>query len=203
MRYILFILFSMMCVSCSLFSPIKVKPSQTYLLTEIPFPNKSYHKHRVVLAVTAPEVDAAYRTAEMAYSIRPHQIAYFGQNRWAVTPSQLLQPLIIQTLLETHYFKAVVSPGLVGQYDYVLRTQLLELLQDFNCHPALYRIKLNAELIKSTSNHIVASKQFSVEVPVFVNNPYAGVRAANHGTVILLEQLREFVMRQFSLFSSK
>jgi cholesterol transport system auxiliary component len=153
---------------------------------------KSARTHKLTLLVVPPEVDAAYRSSEMAYSLQPYQIAYYSKNRWAETPAQMLHPLIIQTLQNTHYFHAVVSPSYIGRYDYLLKTQLMELQQDFTQHPAVYRIVLRAQMSSAATARVLAVKQFNVEVPVANNTPYSGVKAANRATVKLLRQLAAF-----------
>ncbi len=178
------------------FSSVKMEPPTTYLLTELPEKVVNSHQHSINVLVAPPETVAVYNTTEMAYSLRPYQIAYFGKNRWAETPSQMLQPLIVQTLQNTHHFHAVVTPPIAGHYDYILRTQLFEFTQDFTHNPAMMRIILRAQFINATSNRVVATKLISVEEPLLTNTPYSGVYAANRATVRLLKQLASMSVRK-------
>ncbi len=192
-QFIFIIFISSSLSAC--FSPVKVTTPSTYLLTDTP--ESSFHKHTraATLLVVPPEVSAAYQTIEMAYSIKPYQLSYFSNNRWAETPSQMLQPLIIQSLQNRHYYHAVVTPSYIGHYNYLLKTQLLELQQDFTQKPIVYRLVLRAQLSSAATSRVLAVKQFNVEVPVARATPYAGVIAANQATVIMLRELANFCLK--------
>ena len=101
----------------------------------------------------------------MAYTVRPYQIAYFSRNRWAETPAQMLQPLIVQTLQDTHYFHAVVTAPFIGKYDYSLNTQILELKQDYTYKPAKLKLILRAQLSNTATSHVIATTQYAIEEP--------------------------------------
>ncbi|MBV9576249.1 MAG: membrane integrity-associated transporter subunit PqiC, partial [Gammaproteobacteria bacterium] len=155
----------MMMASCSMFSPIKMSAPTTYLLTDLP--STSIKKHSAInLLVLQPEALPAYNTTSMAYSIKPYQIAYFAKNRWAETPAQMLYPLIVQALQNTHHFHAIVTPPYTGRFDYILRIQLLQLLQDFSSQPILLRLKVRAQLSRVATNRVIATKVFLIEEPI-------------------------------------
>jgi cholesterol transport system auxiliary component len=70
--------------------------------------------------VLVPETEALYATTQMAYTIQAYQIAYFSENEWAETPSQMIQPLIVETLRHTHYFSEVMSVPDFGRHTFAL-----------------------------------------------------------------------------------
>lgn len=177
--------------SCSIFSAKKIQPPTTYLLTDLPKVKLKRHVKSLSLLVLQPEATPAYNTTSMAYSIQPYQIAYFGKNRWAETPSQMLHPLIVQTLQNSRHFYAVVTPPYAGRFDYILRIQLLEFLQDFSHQQNIMRIKIRAQISRIATNR-VATKVFIIEEPIAQETPYSGVFAANRATVNLLKQLAKF-----------
>ncbi len=78
---------------CALFSPVKID-TKTSVLSNIPLDLPSETIHAATLLVLVPETEPIYATTQMAYTARAYQIAYFGQNEWAETPSQMIQPLI-------------------------------------------------------------------------------------------------------------
>lgn len=175
-------------------SPVKVEPQSTYMLNSVPYNVPKRGTHSATLLVMLSDTAAAYNTVQMAYSLRPYHIAYYGQNSWAETPAQMLQPLIVQTLSNTHYFKAVVAAPYVGRYDYVLTTQIDQLLQDYTHKPAQVRFIVRAQLTRASSNQLLASKQFTVSERLQTYTPYGGVYAANRATSRILEQLSAFVI---------
>ena len=92
----------------------------------------------------------------------------------------------------THYFRAVGSYGAIGTYDFILNTQLTELQQDYSHIPYTVHVALNAELIRTSNNQLVAAKEFSITTPIAQNTPYGGVTAINTATAQLLQQLAQF-----------
>lgn len=195
LTYSIILILTVMLSSCSLFSPVKMPSPNTYMLTEIPSTVVKKHARPITLLVMQPESEAIYNTVEMAYSIKPYQIAYFGKNRWAETPSQMLQPLLVQTLQNTHHFHAVVTPAATGRFDYTLHTQILELVQDFTRHPTVVRVTVRVQILQADGSKVVATRLFSVDEPVQYKTPYSGVFAANRATEKLLDQIARFTVR--------
>src|SRR5665213_1639722 len=112
-------------VSCCLMlsaclSPVKSMPPSTYLIDQTPHDLPKRHQHASTIMVLVPNTMAAYDTRQMAYMLRPHEVAYFSQNDWAEAPGPMLQLLIVKTLQDSHYFKTVVTPPYLGRYDYAL-----------------------------------------------------------------------------------
>lgn len=182
----------MMLSGCSLLSPVKSDNQTTYVLNSLPCNLATYRAHATTLMVMQPEISQAYNTTEMAYSIKPYQIAYFSQNRWAETPAQMFYPLLVQTLQNTHFFHAVVTAPYTGNYDYILTTQILQLLQDFSWCPARVQFTVRVQLSKVATGKVIATKQFTVLQPFRNRFPYAGVFAANHATAKMLQEITQF-----------
>ncbi len=181
--------------SCSFFSPVKVEEPTQYVLDRAPLDVPTKRWHDGTLFVQAPDTVQAYNTTQMAYTIKPHQIAYFSKNQWVETPSQMLQPLLVRTLQNTHHFRAVVTVPFTGNYHYSLNTQIIKLEQDFTRCPARLEMVVSAQLINAATNHVIASQLFSEQQPMEQRNPYAGVFAANHAIENILRRIAEFCLR--------
>jgi cholesterol transport system auxiliary component len=191
---IIFFLFSMifLLTACSVFAPIKVQQNETYVLSQVPAPLVKKSSRATILLVNYPQSSAVYNTTQMAYSTQTFKIDYFSKNQWVDTPSQMLQPLMVQTLQNTHYFREVVSPGMLSQYNVVLNTQLLQFQQVFFNTASEVRIILKAQLVDvNHNNRLIASKEFSVN-ELASPTPYGGVVAANRGSAKILAQLAQF-----------
>jgi cholesterol transport system auxiliary component len=180
---------------CTLFSPVNIDKKKN-LLNSIPLDLRSERTHPATLLVLEPETTPAYATTQMAYSTQAYQIAYFTKNDWAETPSQMIQPLIVQTLRSTQYFSEVLSPPDFGRHTFVLRSQILELKQDFTSEPAMLQLAMRISLSRDATNQVVATKELSVSQPMSERNPYAGVVAANEALPKLLRGLAEFVVEK-------
>jgi cholesterol transport system auxiliary component len=105
-----------------------------------------------------------------------------------------LQPLVVQTLQNTHHFRTVSSTVGVGQFDYMLTSQLVKFQQDFVNGRSVFRLTLQVQLIRSATNAIIASKEFVIVEPAPENNPYGGVVAANRAADRMLRELARFCL---------
>jgi cholesterol transport system auxiliary component len=131
----------------------------------------------------------------MAYSIHPYQISYYAKSAWLGKPSDMLQPMIIQALQNTHRFHAVISPGTGASAQYSLNTNIEELLQDYSRGGAFLRLTVRAQIIRLSSNQVIATQQFVIVQPMLQASPYGGVMAANQATAAMLQQLTRFCLK--------
>jgi cholesterol transport system auxiliary component len=180
---------------CALFSPVKIDTTKN-VLNNIPLDLPSERTHATTLLVLVPETTPVYATTQMAYSTQAYQIAYFSQNEWAETPSQMIQPLIVKTLRNTHYFSEVLSPPYFGRHTFALHVEILELKQDFTSEAATLQLAMRIYLSREATNQIIATKELSVREPMSERNPYAGVVAANEAMPKLLRELAKFVVEK-------
>lgn len=190
----LMIIIFILCLSgCSILSPVK-QPRCIYVINSLPCPIIKYTNPKVSLFVTTVRAEPLYSTSQMIYSRCPYQIAYFAKNAWAESPPQMLQPLIVQALENTCHFHTVIASPAMGQFNYVLSSQLLDLRQVFTSCGSAVHLKFLAQLIKTSNYHVIATKEFCICVPAPCCNPYGGVIAANCATKILLEEIVRFCL---------
>ena len=182
-----------LCSGCALLSPVKIE-TQKNVLSKVPIDVPSEKTRPATLLVLAPETNAIYDTTKMAYTTESYQIGYFSQNEWAETPSQMIQPLIVQTIRNTGFFSEVVSPPHFGRHTFALRTEIQELKQDFTSDPATLQLAMRFDLSREATNKITATKEVSVQEPMREKTPYAGVVAANDAMAKLLRELAKFIV---------
>lgn len=190
-------LFSLLALSsCSLFSPVPSQSTSAYVINTTPCNIGKESRQRTTLFVAPMEADPIYNTTAMAYTTKPYQIAYFGKNSWAEPPAAMIQPLIIQTLQNTHHFRAVNGGSSIGNYDYILKTQLLELQQAFLSNTSIVHLKIRAQIINANNGQVMATKQFSVSEMTAQKTPYSGVVATNRATAVILEEIARFCLNK-------
>lgn len=180
---------------CTLFSPVNID-TKKYVLSNIPLDLPSETTHSATLLVMAAETMPAYATTQMAYSSEAYKIAYFTKNEWAQTPSQMIQPLIVKTLRNTHYFSEVLSPPYFGHHTFSLRIEILELKQDFASEPPTLQLAIRIDLSREATHRVVATKELSMREPMSQRNAYAGVVAANEALPKLLRELAAVVVEK-------
>lgn len=192
MRIYIFTIATLLLSGC--LSPVKTNPPATYVISNVPAASSHAQKHSTVLLVLQPDARPIYQTTQMAYTNRRYQVDYFSENKWAETPSQMLLPLLVQSLQNTNHFKAVLSPPYSGHYNYVLSTQILRFDQDLLQHPEAFRLIVRATLTRTSTGQLIASKDFAINVPLAKLSPYDGVVAANKATQRLLSEINDFVI---------
>jgi cholesterol transport system auxiliary component len=170
--------------------------SSKQMLNKMPTELPQRASNGAVLVVYPPQTRPVYDTTEMAYMTRPYEIAYFSRHEWAEPPAQMLQPLLVGTLQNTHFFRAVLTPPYAGRHSYALRTEIRELIADFTSEPAALHLSLKFQLTEGASGAVVATKDVSVREPMQQKTPYAGVVAGNDATAKALLELARFVLEK-------
>jgi len=180
---------------CALLStPPKVIVEKA-VLTEVPHDLPQRANRGDTLLVFHPKTPPLYDTTQMAYSTQPHEVAYFSEREWGETPSQMFYPLVVSTLENTHAFRAVLTEPFAARYTYALRTEILELIQDFGSDSASLVLALRFQLTDYGAKTVIATREVSVREPMLERNSYAGVLAANEATAKALQQMAEFVLQ--------
>lgn len=185
----------MMALLSGCLSPVNTNPPSSYVIDSLPRDIPVSNRGNSVILVSTPDARPIYQTTQMAYSSHPYQIQYFSENQWAETPAQMLQPLLVQTLQNTHRFSGVMMPPYVGRYTYSLSTQILRFDQDFVSVPHAFKLVAQVSLSRYSSSELIATREFSISVPLPEQSPYGGVLAANMATRRLLSEVAGFVSR--------
>ena len=169
-------------------------PMVSSLLDEMPadLPRRTASARTLIVFPT--EARPALDGTPMAYTLRAHHLAYFAHNRWAESPPQMLQPLLLRTLEATGAFTAVVMPphrttGTLG-----LRVEIVDLVQDFSQQPPTLRLALRARLSDEGANRVIATREFRDSEPMQQKSPGAGVVAANTAVARTLGELARWVL---------
>ncbi len=145
------------------------------------------------LLVLRPETSSAYNTTRMAYSVKPYELAYYRDNEWAATPAQMIQPLLVRTLEQTGMFRVILSPPESGHTNFALRSEIIELVQDYTTGPPVIRLRLRLQLLDA-SGQPIADREISEQESMREATPYAGVNAANDALANALRESAKFVM---------
>ena len=189
--------FSLVTSSCALLSP-PPSPPERAILSQLPSDFPTHARSSSRLLVLLPETASTYDTVQMAYTTRPHEIAYFTHFEWSAPPAQMLFPLLTETMEKTKYFSVVITPPYAGPYDYALRTTIRELLQDFTSGSPVVLLSLRLELTDMRAHQVIATTDITAQEPMVAKTPYAGVTAANKAAVTALQQAAGFVLEKAS-----
>lgn len=187
------LIFALFFLLSACFSPVSPEDRSAYLIKSVPNEAPMKRQQGGTILVMPSNTVPMYNTRSMAYSNSPFKIAYYVKNSWAETPSEMLLPLIVKTLQKKHYYKAVVNAPYSGHYNYLLTTEITELLQDYTgCKPVL-KFGLRAQLVNA-AGQIIAVKEFNQRIEMDKKDPYEGVLAANEAVEEALHELSEWLV---------
>jgi cholesterol transport system auxiliary component len=195
-------LLALLMTGCTLLSPVHIETKKG-ILDQMPLTVPQQATHKTTLLVLPPDTAPVYNTTQMAYRLRPYQVSYFTQNEWGATPAQMMLPLLVKTLENTHYFSEVFTPPYSSRYTYALRTQIVELTQDFTAESPIVHLSLRVQLSSGATGEVIASKEIELREPMQEKAPYSGVVAANSATARALRDVATFVLDQALIFCSR
>jgi cholesterol transport system auxiliary component len=180
--------------ACAAFAPEEAD-MRSALLDKLPAEVPRARCAPAVLAVARPDARPVYDTAQMAYTLRPHQVAYFARHQWAETPGQMLHPLLVRTIERTGCFGVVLAQPGAGA-THTLRADIVELVQDFTQEPPVLRLGLRVRLDVVGSTRPPVQRDVTVTEAMRQKDPLAGVDSANDAVARALEQTAAFVLEQ-------
>ena len=169
-------------------------PLTSALLDQMPADVPRHAPSGRTLLVFPPEARPGLDTQQMAYTQRPHHLAYFARHQWAETPPQMLQPLLVRTMEATGAFAAVVAPPHGTRATLGLRTEIVELVQDFAPQPPVLRLSVRARIDDEESGRVLGTRDIALQEPMRDATPAAGVQAANEAMAKALRELALFVL---------
>jgi cholesterol transport system auxiliary component len=101
-----------------------------------------------ILVVNVPVAQPGFDTPRMAYTQRSYELSYYATHQWADTPARMLNPLLVQTLERTDYWRAIVPMPTSVRGDHRVDIDQLALVQTFLQKPSQVRVALRAQVIK-------------------------------------------------------
>jgi cholesterol transport system auxiliary component len=176
---------------CSL-APVDVEPRRA-ILSGLPADIPVATAIAATLLVLPTRGAAAYDTTQMAYSLAPHELAYFARTEWADTPAHMLNSLLVRTAEATRRFRAVAVAPHGARVEYSLATDLLELRQDFTVEPPVARLAMRLEL-RDAQGRTFASRAFESASPLAERSPQAGAAAASAAAAHVLGEVARFLV---------
>jgi cholesterol transport system auxiliary component len=186
--------FSLLAISaCSLLQPTTTPTPNFYALEGVSGKAASVAPtSALTLIVSPPHAAAGFDSQRMIYLREPYKLEHFAQSEWIEPPARMLAPLIVDAIVRTGAFRAVVLTPSTAAGDLRLDSEIIRLQQDFRNRPGSVRFTLRATLIDENSRRVVAWREFDHSVVTTSEDPYGGVVAANRAIHSTLESLADF-----------
>jgi cholesterol transport system auxiliary component len=118
------------------------------------------------LSINRPEAARIVDSPRIAVRPSPGELQVYKGAAWARTPSEQLQDVVLRTLEDSRKIAAVARQGSGIAADYKLEMDLRRFEADYagNAVPAA-TIEVNAKLLRSIDQDVVASRTFLQAVP--------------------------------------
>ena len=186
---------SLLAISaCSSLQPTTASISNFYALEGISGKTASIPPATApTLIVSPPHAAAGFDSQRMIYLREPYKLEHFAHSEWIEPPARMLAPLIVDAIVRSGAFRAVVLTPSTAVADFRLDSEIIRLQQDFRTRPGTVRFTLRATLIDENTRRVVAWREFDQSVATYSEDPYGGVVAANRALQSTLENLANFV----------
>jgi cholesterol transport system auxiliary component len=150
---------------CSILSGNK-EPATIYAPDPRVAPDPSWPQVAWQLEIARPESARMVDSLRIAVRPTPNELEVYRGASWAKTPSEQIADAVLRALEDSHKIAAVASKGSGMAADYTLLMELRRYEADYagNALPAA-TIELNAKLLHSPDQAIVASRTFLEAVP--------------------------------------
>lgn len=171
----------LMLTACSsLLKPVKVADKAIYTI-ELPMQHgrRSTRFKDKTLLVSAPRSAPGYAEKRIMYTKDNVQMQYYAHNQWAARPASMVQHAIIQPLMTSGLYKAVVSAPFSGLTDYRLDEHILKFRLELEPNHEQFHFSSMVNIIDVETHRVVASRLFDVREPLSSVSPESGVYAAN------------------------
>jgi cholesterol transport system auxiliary component len=152
------------------------------------------------LIINPPHAAAGFETAKLIYLRKQHQLEYYSQSEWVAPPARMLSPLIVERLMRTGSFKAVVLTPSAVQADLRLSAEIIRLQHEFvdATGPSKVRFTLRAYVMDEKTRKVLATREFEALVNAPSENAAGGVIAANSALQLVMDDLAAMVAKAWS-----
>jgi ABC-type uncharacterized transport system auxiliary subunit len=139
----------------------------------------------ISLLVARPVTSHLYRDDRIVYGSGPVQLGTYEYHRWAQSPADMTQDLLVGYLRSSGQYRSVLRPGSSARGDYIVRSYLKALYEvdepnfvaRFEIHLEIYDPKSGANLKGFSYSHDepVANKTVAAVVEALDKNVRAGM----------------------------
>jgi len=184
--------------ACSASRPVKY-----YVLDVDPLPATPGSPFPVTLIVGRIMTNELYRADRLVYGWGPVELGTFEYERWAQSPADMVQDILIASLRETHQYRSVsrISSSLRGiNADYIVRGRLLG-LYEVDKPSMVARFSVELELFQPKTGMTLWSGSYSRDEPVEGKTVPAVVEALDKNVHAGMQQLTESLGQYFASHS--
>jgi cholesterol transport system auxiliary component len=165
------------------------RPTKYYVL-DVPAapPGVVPGKLPVSLLVARPVTSHLYRDDRIVFGSGPVQLGTYEFERWANTPADMMQDLLINSLRATGQYRSVLRPGTNARGDYIIRSYL-RALYEVDQPELVARFDLRVELYDPHQGAAVWSSRYFHDEPVGTKTVAGVVQALDKNVQAGMQQI--------------
>lgn len=144
------------------------------------------------LVINPSSAASGFDSPRIIYQREEFKLEYFAHSEWIDPPARMLGPVLVDAIVKTGAFQAVVlTPG-AATGDLRLDTDIVRLVHDFTMQPSQVRLTLRATLVDDKTRRVLGWQEFNANIASTRDGPYGGVVAANLAVQKVALELADF-----------
>jgi ABC-type uncharacterized transport system auxiliary subunit len=151
----------------------------------------------VSLLVARVSTSHLYRDDRLVYGSGPVQLGAYSEHRWAQSPADMAQDLLIASLRSSGQYRSVSRLGSSARGDYVVRSNL-DALYEVDQPALVARFGMRVELFDPKAGSTLWVGNYSHDEPVNGKNVAAVVEAMNRNVRAGMVQLTAGINQYFA-----
>ncbi|MGH9684976.1 MAG: ABC-type transport auxiliary lipoprotein family protein [Candidatus Acidiferrales bacterium] len=151
----------------------------------------------ITLVVARPTASNLYRDDRLVYGTGPVQRGVYSDHRWAETPSDMIQDMLVSTLRSTGQFRSVSRINSTARGDYIVRSRL-SALYEVDKPELVARFSLQLELFDPAARATVWSDSYTHDEPVQGKSVADVVEALNRNVDTGMKYLTAGISQYFA-----
>jgi ABC-type uncharacterized transport system auxiliary subunit len=142
------------------------RPTKYYVLAAPLTPtSQSAAQFPVALLVARPVTSHLYRDDRIVYGSGPIELGTYEFERWAQSPADMIQDLLVTSLRSSGQYLSVLRPGSSSRGEYVVRSNL-RALYEVDKPELVARFALHIDLFDPKTGSTVWDSNYSHDEPV-------------------------------------
>jgi len=174
------------------------RPTKYYVLDVPPPPTtQSPTQLPVSLLVARPVASHLYRDDRIVYGSGPVELGTYEFHRWAQSPADMMQDLLVSYLRASKEYRSVLRPGSNARGDFVVRSYLKSLYEVDN-PDFVARFDIHIDVYDPKAGRTVWSGNYSHDEPVGAKTVTAVVEALDKNVRAGMQQLTSEMGQYFA-----
>jgi ABC-type uncharacterized transport system auxiliary subunit len=170
-----------------------------YYVLDVPAPPaaQSPTPYPVSLLVARPITSHLYRDDRVVYGAGPVELGTYEFHRWAQSPADMMQDLLVNYLRASKQYRSVLRPGSNARGDYIVRSYLRS-LAEIDSPEFVARFAIHLDLYDPKQGATVWSGDYSHDEPVGSKTVAAVVEALDKNVRAGMQQLTSEMGQYFA-----